>query len=109
MMLKEGKFDFSSESKKVDVYSFAIVLYEVMFEAGFLRHLKILELQEHILSGKRVEIDSKELNELKTDSELRSRQVVDLLEIITICWSQNPKNRPEFSELLERISKMEVK
>jgi len=82
-------------SSKCDVYSFAMVLWEVINNKTPFTELKTLEdlIQKVAIEGIRPRID---LDGNRTD-------VPQILNIIEICWNQDPLKRPSFSELVINI------
>lgn len=81
-------------STKSDVYSYAIVIFELFtqlepfydFEFKFLR-----QLEEHIISGNRPSLSSIRL------------EVPEVVELIEECWNDSPKSRPSFQGICERL------
>ena len=79
---------------EVDVYSFAILAYEIVSgevpysELG--KNVGIMKLQNHVCKGARPKFNK--------DFQPKIR------DLITQCWSQDPKTRPSFKQVFSRIA-----
>ena len=75
----------------VDVYSFAVVLWEVYHgKVPYLDHAKESHVYNLVCSGFREEINPALVPEAMTD-------------LITICWDQDPAKRMTFAEILTKL------
>ena len=87
--------EFSDEDvaydSKVDVYSFGVMLYEIVTGQLALRHLNQYQILPFILRGKRPEIPDNVLPFTRS--------------LITRCWSGDPSERPSFSEIYSELWK----
>ena len=85
--------EFSDEdvayNSKVDVYSFGVMLYEIVTGQLALRHLNQCQLMPFILRGKRPEIPDKVLPFTRS--------------LIKRCWSGDPSERPSFSDIYSEL------
>jgi serine/threonine protein kinase len=84
-----NKYTWSS-----DVYSFAMVCYEILSGDFPFQELLPGDLHEAICDGER--------------PELPANCPDDLLELIHECWASNPDERPAISEIHQRLSTMAV-
>lgn len=87
----------NSYSEKVDVYSFAIVMYEVLcrwipFEGSGLEPVSIAVA---VTSGRRPDLR-------RMPSDCPS----DLKRLMITCWTHNPAMRPAFDEILEMLKQV---
>lgn len=88
--------DEDEYSPGVDVYSFAMIAYEIVtrktpfFELG--KKIGITKLMAEVLIGHRPNF---------LDFEVTS----EMKELISQCWATNPKSRPSFNEIYERLTK----
>ena len=76
-------------SKSSDVYAFSLILYEM------LTNNKPFDLSESELIKNVVELGKRP--ELKSDIPLCYRQLIQK------CWSQDPRQRPTFNEIVEEL------
>ena len=74
---------------KVDVYSFGMMLYEVVTGRLALRHLNQYQVMPFIVRGKRPDIPDKVLPFTRS--------------LITRCWSGDPSQRPSFSDIYSEL------
>jgi hypothetical protein len=92
--------------EKVDIYSFAMIMYELYFQQlAFGECLEDPSINlfnfYHLVANKRLrpalpDLQSEEYNSLK-----RSEQVY--LDLMVICWSHEPTLRPEFATVLQQL------
>ncbi|XP_045129407.1 probable serine/threonine-protein kinase DDB_G0268876 isoform X2 [Portunus trituberculatus] len=74
-------------STKCDVYSYAIILWEMLSTSHPFKGLDIFQIMETIEAGGRPPLPSGGVSP-------------ELKELITSCWAQNPSLRPSFEEIL---------
>lgn len=77
---------------KIDIFSFAILAYEVItfaFPFAFLDKITVYIVQHAIVSGKRPDLS------IVHDEIVRN--------LLSKCWSRDPKARPDFAEIVETI------
>lgn len=75
-----------------DVYSFAIVMYEMFVGRFPFPHLKPIQLMFHVSEGKRPKFFESD----KVPPTLRK--------LIESCWAHDPKNRPTFEDILKVLT-----
>ena len=87
--------EFSDEDvaydSNVDVYSFGVMLYEIVTGQLALRHLNQYQVLQFIIRGKRPEIPDKVLPFTRA--------------LIKRCWSGDPSERPSFSDIYSDLVK----
>ena len=72
-----------------DVYAFGIIVFEIMTNSEPYKNCDIFKIRTKVLNGERPEIDS---------------SVPDCYrDLIESCWSQNPKDRPSFEEIVKNL------
>ena len=77
---------------EVDIFSFAIVCYEIFTRKVPYENFKHLwDITDFVVEGKRLDIPNEIDDEMKT--------------IISDCWKQNPLERPKFDVILKRLEK----
>ncbi|MED6164166.1 hypothetical protein PIB30_087043 [Stylosanthes scabra] len=82
--------------KKVDVFSFAMILYEILEGEPPFTNLEPYEGAKHVAEGHRPIIRAKGYG-----PELR--------ELIELCWSGDMNQRPSFIDILKRLEKIKEK
>jgi hypothetical protein len=84
--------------KKIDVYAFAITVYEIGSLEDAWKDVPAADIQKMVLDGVRPVFNAKfkELHE----------NVKNLESLIEECWEDNPEMRPSFNEIERRIKKM---
>jgi serine/threonine protein kinase len=91
--LAPERFEESSRSQESDVYSFGLILFELIVgERVFSRELHPWAAMAAVIDGKRPEIPE------NVES--------GVAELIESCWSQAPGERPPFGEICERLKGM---
>lgn len=105
-------------NEKADVYSYAYILYKII--SGIdpkIESDSILEMFNNILKGKRPDISIIQKKSKRTslhidnlESLLLSDSLDDLeiedygfAKLISECWDQDPKNRPSFFDIINRL------
>lgn len=81
--------------EKVDVYSFAMVLYEITCRKIPFAKCDPMELKRLVLGGARPDL-----------SEMAAECPENMRELITSCWASNPKDRPTFANIVNIINGM---
>lgn len=89
-MWRGGDYD-----EKVDVYSFAMVTYEIVCREVPFEDEEPAGVGKFTLAGVRPDMDAVPPNMIKG--------VIDLM---TDCWKQEPRERPSFAEVLLRLEPM---
>ncbi|KAK4297581.1 hypothetical protein Pmani_030011, partial [Petrolisthes manimaculis] len=82
-------------SSKCDVYSYAIILWEMLTASHPFKGLDIFKIMETIEAGGRPPLPSSGVSP-------------ELKELITSCWAQNPSLRPSFEEILGALDSAAV-
>ncbi|XP_045625810.2 uncharacterized protein [Procambarus clarkii] len=82
-------------SAKCDVYSYAIILWEMLAASHPFKGLDIFQIMETIEAGGRPPLPSSGVSR-------------ELKELITSCWAQNPSLRPSFEEILGALESAAV-
>lgn len=89
-MFVEGK----TYTEKVDVYSFGIMLLEIVTGEDAWSGVKTWDIPDLVIDGKRPPLPK------------LSKQLGDL---ITSCWHHNPKKRPSFRNVLSKLRTVDAK
>lgn len=84
-------YDMELYNMSVDVFSFAGILYELLTGKKPFEGKKAKQIENLIKSAQRPIISP----EIKAST--------DLLDLIGKCWSQEPKNRPSFAEIIDSM------
>ena len=79
---------------KIDVYAFAITLYQVIFNVLPWEGMSKFEIYDQVSEGKRPEIP-----------EIDDNVPEDLVNLVISCWSQESHARPNFEEIVELLTK----
>ena len=84
-------------SEKADIYSFGIVLYEMFsghraYSLEPYKSMNVAVLNSKILSGVRPALDD---------------LPVQLQQLVSDCWNQSPKRRPEWPEIIARLQALD--
>jgi serine/threonine protein kinase len=84
-------FDAGRPTKKVDIFAFGLILYEVLFGSSvFPKDATMMQIAKIHVLGTRPEIPNS-----------INRHIRKLIER---CWSVNPDQRPNFDEILMKLS-----
>lgn len=85
-------------NEKVDIYSFGLILFEMISGQDFFGEIAFMsDIENLIVSGKRPNIN------LVEDPFGVQDEFVDLLKI---CWDPSPSERPEFDEIVPILVKL---
>ncbi|KAL4574268.1 hypothetical protein LXL04_021096 [Taraxacum kok-saghyz] len=87
-VFKHRKYD-----KKVDVFSFAMILYEMLEGEPPLSHLEAYEAAKYVAEGNRPAFRSK-------------AYTPELRELTENCWAADMNRRPSFLEILKKLEKI---
>ncbi|CAA0822482.1 VH1-interacting kinase [Striga hermonthica] len=87
-VFKHRKYD-----KKVDVFSFAMILYEMLEGEPPLSNYEPYEAARYVAEGHRPMFRAKGF-------------IPELRELTTLCWSADMNQRPTFLEILKRLEKI---
>ncbi|KAA0192971.1 hypothetical protein HAZT_HAZT002613 [Hyalella azteca] len=82
-------------SAKCDVYSYAIILWEMLTSEQPFRGYDVLQILESVEAGLRPPLPSANVSR-------------ELRELITSCWAQNSSLRPSFAEVLGALEEAAV-
>ncbi len=86
--------------KKIDVYAYAMTLFYIYYRVAPWDQVAPDDIEKLVITGQRPEIpltSNVESEECADDSKFIS-------DLIQACWSQDPNDRPAFSEILEALS-----
>ena len=75
---------------KVDVYSYAMILYEMLCEEVPFAGMDAVSVMRCVAHGQRPKLPNKEKG---------------VCSLISVCWSENPKKRPSFSRIYKKLMK----
>ena len=101
---KHGNFRLNAEiDKKIDVYAFGIMLYEIVGRCVSWNNLAARVIMNKVVEGKRPAFKTE--NE---DVNARFEMFPGLNEIAAKCWSANPADRPGFDEIYDGISAIAI-
>jgi hypothetical protein len=98
-LMQSSKIQCTTEHFKCDVYSFGIILYEIINgvkawsdEGGFdMSHIRLQRRPKIIDRFKRVKAENIEMI------------ITELSELVKQCWMQDPKDRPDFHKLVSKL------
>ena len=94
IVLNYEKPKFSELEMKMDVYAYAITMYETISRITPWRGLSKFDLYEKVNNGERPEIP---------ESSRYTGDLKQIVELIRICWAQAPNDRPGFDEILKSL------
>jgi hypothetical protein len=77
-------------SKAVDVYAFALVMHEIFTQELPFQSYDVDDIRRNVIGGTRPEIPTLDVP-------------FDCQEIIRLGWDGDPKRRPNFDEIYERL------
>lgn len=98
-MIDDGCKEFTERTKKLDVYSFAIVAFEIITGGFCWKGVSKIDLLKLVSSGERPSIPSYIAE--ASDSILH----YVLNRVISKCWAQDPDSRPNFDEICALMNK----
>lgn len=80
-------------AKSADVYSFAILMWEVLFERVPFESMNWQsDIEAHVLAGDRLPMPAS------------SHVQPELVQLIEECWQQDPANRPSITSVAQRLA-----
>ncbi|KAL0482287.1 serine/threonine-protein kinase/receptor [Acrasis kona] len=82
---------YQAYDKSCDVYSFAIMMYEVFYEKE--AYSRLFPIEVAVLRGERPHI----FEELLTNKD------AEFMELVKQCWHHNKDQRPTFKEIIKRL------
>ncbi|KAL0480721.1 hypothetical protein AKO1_007024 [Acrasis kona] len=80
---------FNSDSSW-DVYSFAIVMYEVLHETSAYSHINKFQIHEQVKRGCRPDVDQ---------SKVTTHAHQKYVDLMSLCWSHHSQERPIFEQI----------
>ena len=99
-MIGHGSEAFTETTKKVDVYSFAIVAYEILTGNLCWGGKARSEIVDLVKAGERPVFPSYIVDSNESDFK---NILPPIMNTIIQCWNQDPSSRPEFGEVAENI------
>jgi len=84
---------------KADVFSYGMVLWEILILKVPFQELSASSCSEMLVRGRRPKVE---------DAKFPEQCPEELITLMTRCWSQDPRERPEFEEVLELLLDIEV-
>ncbi|VFQ92241.1 unnamed protein product [Cuscuta campestris] len=87
-VFKHRKYD-----KKVDVFSFAMILYEMIEGDALLSHCEAYEAAKYVADGHRPAFRAKGF-------------IPELRELVDQCWAGDMNQRPSFLEIMKRLERI---
>ena len=86
--------------KKIDIYAYAITMYEVLTRLKAWDGCNVDMIKELVIQGHRPKIPE---ILFKIASEPGGQTLSLLLETTNACWAPDPTDRPEFKEIYNKI------
>ena len=86
-------------SQKGDIYSFAIILHEIIYRRG------LFAMNETNVTAKEIFDSIKSGNELRPPF-LADNTLYEIGHLMKRCWQENPADRPDFPSILSPIKKL---
>ena len=81
-------FESNSYSSKIDVFSFAILMWELLErKSPYPNHMQFIDIVSFVQGGNRPKFSKKNRNS-------------PLIDLIKCCWHDDPEKRPSFPEIL---------
>lgn len=88
---------------KADVFSFAVIMYEVVCRHMAFETLDAQQVQQTIAQGHRPPLDGRE----GVDTHVPNGTPRELRALISRCWSQGPLDRPSMGVVVEELQRIE--
>jgi len=85
-------FDGSHYTEKADVFSYAVILWELVFRKKPWEGIHSMKVIQMVGSGKRLAL-----------TNVPSDTPSDILELMKLCWSHEPAQRPSFPQIIEQF------
>ena len=89
----------SEADKSIDVYAFAIIVWEIIAKMKPWSNLSTLEIAKNVIEGKRPSFDSDEI------LAARFSKAPEIKQLIEECWDQTYTLRPSFDTIYEKYTK----
>ncbi|KAJ3210813.1 hypothetical protein HDU67_004997, partial [Dinochytrium kinnereticum] len=83
-----------SPTTKMDVFAFAVILWEVATRDRPWRNISASQVEDNVRSGKRLPVGG--------------HWSAPFAKLVNACWAQNPRARPEFKSILKTLAKVQV-
>ncbi|CDW80632.1 protein kinase domain containing protein [Stylonychia lemnae] len=83
---------------KADVYSFGIVLWEIICREPPFKSYNAHEIIYKVINYK----------ERPSTSQIPKDCPRELINVMIKCWDQNPQNRPDFSDIVKELKKFQI-
>jgi serine/threonine protein kinase len=96
LMMKEGTRPSSDMDKSIDVYAFAITMFEVITREKVYKDLTMEQIIESVLAGYRPAWPQDITQDLG---------YLFLVDLVTSCWTESHTQRPKFHQINEVISR----
>ncbi len=81
------------EEKRADVYSFSIIIWELLTRKKPWDELSVEEIELNVRQGKRPHLE-----------DFKGNQITSVLVAMTeLCWKQLPSERPSFKEIKVKL------
>ena len=99
----------SGYGSECDVYSFAIIMYEIMFEKlPYSEQMLLASIQFKVAQDPNFrptlpseqELESQDITEEERESKKR------FIELMKQCWQHSPQERPKFEEIVDVLEKI---
>eukprot|EP00026_Physarum_polycephalum_P001102 Phypoly_transcript_01103.p1 GENE.Phypoly_transcript_01103~~Phypoly_transcript_01103.p1 ORF type:complete len:774 (+),score=173.32 Phypoly_transcript_01103:1162-3483(+) len=85
-------FDGSHYTEKADVFSYGVILWELVFRKKPWEGTHSMKVIQAVSSGKRLPV-----------TPCPADTPADILDLIKLCWSQEPSQRPSFPQIIEQF------
>lgn len=91
----------ADESKPVDVYAFAVIVWEMLERKIPFHKVNNKDIEAKVRAGERPPISAKYMDAMKPYDNNKHFSV--LVKMIEACWKQDPRERPSFTEVKEKL------